>query len=68
MDLLRELAPDVRGVGMTAEALHRPVPDPDFRHQVDAEAAEHILNNIDPRPGAERNAALRVLRDRMMTA
>jgi hypothetical protein len=68
LDLLREIAPDVRGVEMTAEAFHLPVPDPDFRHQVDAEAAEHILNNIDPRPGEERNMALRALRDRVVAA
>lgn len=68
LDLLRELAPDVRGVEMTADAFDLPMPDPCFRHQVDAEAAEHILNNIDPRPGDERNAALHALRDRVVAA
>jgi hypothetical protein len=68
LDLLRELAPDVRGVELTAEAFHLPVPEADFRHRVDAEAAEHILNHIDPRPGEVRNMALRALRDRVVTA
>ena len=60
---MRELAPDVRVVEMTAEAFGLEVPDPDFRHRVDAEAAEHIVNHIDARPGEARKVALRGLLD-----
>jgi hypothetical protein len=42
LDLLRELAPDVRRVELTAEVFHLAMQDPGFRHQVDAEAAEYI--------------------------
>lgn len=63
LDLMRELAPDVRAVEMTAEAFDLALPATDFRHRVDAEAAEHIMNHIDTRPGNSRNAALRGLLD-----
>jgi len=68
LDLLRELAPDVRGVELTAEAFQLAVPDPGFRHRVDEEAAEYILIDIDPTPGEARTAALRALRDRAVAA
>ena len=68
LDLLRELAPDVRGVEMMAEAFDLPVREPEFRHRVDAAAAEHILNHIDPSPGEARNASLRALRARGVAA
>ena len=68
LDLMRDLAPDCRVVDLTAEAFDLPLPDVDFRHRVDAETAEHILNHIDPRPGKARNMALRTLRDRAVDA
>jgi len=68
LDLLRELAPDVREVERTAEAFQLAVPDPGFRHRIDEEAAEYILTHIDPAPGETRTAALRALRDRAVVA
>jgi len=68
LDLLRELAPDVRGVELTAEAFQLARPDPGFRHRVDEEAAEYILIHIDPTPGEARAAALRALCDRAVVA
>ena len=59
--LMRELAPDVRAVEVTAETFGLVLPPVDFRHRVDGEAAEYIMNNIDVRPGDERDAALRAL-------
>jgi len=68
LDLMRDLAPDVRAVEMTAEAFGLPLPSVDFRHRVDAGAAEHIMNHVDARPGEPRNAALRTLLDRVVAA
>jgi len=63
LGLMRELAPDVRGVELTAEAFGLALPAVDFRHRVDGEAAEYIMNNIDAGPGAARDTALRALLD-----
>jgi hypothetical protein len=63
LGLMRELAPDVRGVELTAEAFGLALPSADFRHRVDGEAAEYIMNNIDARPGDARDTALRALLD-----
>ena len=68
LDLLRELAPDIRGVELTAEAFQLAVPDPGFRHRVDEEAAEYILIHIDPTPGESRTTTLRGLCDRAVLA
>ena len=57
LGLMRELAPDVRGVELTAEAFGLALPSADFRHRVDGEAGEYIMNNIDARPGGARVAA-----------
>lgn len=61
LDLLREIAPDVREVGLVADFHGLDLPSLDFRHRVDAEAAEHILNHIDSNPGPARVSALRGL-------
>jgi len=63
LGLMRELAPDVRGIELTAEAFGLPLPPVDFRHRVDGEAAEYVMNHIDAGPGAARDAALRALLD-----
>jgi hypothetical protein len=44
LGLMRDLAPDVRAVELTAEAFGLALPPADFRHRVDGEAAEYIMN------------------------
>ena len=61
LDLLREIAPDVREVSLIADAYGVAMPSDDLRHRADAETAEYILNQVDPQPGPARTAALREL-------
>lgn len=61
LDLLREIAPDVRKVSLIADAYGVAVPSDDLRQRVDAETAEYILNQVDPQPGPARTASLREL-------
>lgn len=61
--LMRDLAPDVRAVELTAEAFGVALPPVDFRHRIDGEAAEYIMNNIDARRGDARDTALRAMLD-----
>ena len=68
LELMRALAPDLRSVDMVAGAYGLELPDADFRDRVDAEAAEHIMNSIDPRPGPERTAQLRALLEPVVAA
>lgn len=68
LDLMRALAPDVRILDTLAEAHGLDLPDLGFRDRVDAEAAEHILNNIEPLPGANRTAQLRALVETVVVA
>src|ERR1700723_2415221 len=46
LELLRDIAPDVREVLSIAEAFDLDMPAPDLRDRVDLETAEHILNTI----------------------
>jgi len=46
LELLRDIAPDVREVLSIAEAFDLDMPSPDLRDRVDLETAEHILNMI----------------------
>jgi hypothetical protein len=61
LDLLREIAPDVREIGIIVETYSLDLPSRDFRHWVDADVAEHIVNHVDPRPGPVRSRALQAL-------
>ena len=61
LKLLRALAPDVRSVDMLADAYGLEFPPADLRDRVDAEAAEHIANNVEPLPSADRAAQLGAL-------
>ena len=61
LDLLREIAPDVKEVSLVADAYGMAMPSDDLRHRADAETAEYILNQVDPQPGPARTAALREL-------
>lgn len=63
LDVMREHAPDVRMVEMAAEAFELTLPPLDFRHRVDAEAAEFILNNVQQEPGRARTEGLDGLLD-----
>lgn len=63
LDLMRGLAPDVRNLDMLAQAYGLELPDPGFRDRVDAEAAEHIVNTVELRPGVQRAEQLRSLLD-----
>ena len=46
LELLRDIAPDVREVLSIAEAFDLDMPAPGLRDRVDLETAEHILNMI----------------------
>jgi hypothetical protein len=46
LDLLREIAPDLREVLLIAEAFGLETPAPDLRDRVDAATAEYILNQF----------------------
>jgi hypothetical protein len=61
LDLLREIAPDPQEVSLIAEGYGLDMPSHDFRHRIDAEAAEHILNNVEREPGEAGAEALRQL-------
>jgi hypothetical protein len=61
LELLYEIAPGVWDVLVLAEACGLERPDPELRHAADRAMAEHILNHVDPQPGAARKAALRAL-------
>jgi hypothetical protein len=61
MDLLRELAPDVREAMNVAESFGLSTPEHDARHTADAEMADHIMNHVRPEPGPQRRASLEAL-------
>lgn len=61
LELMRDPAPDQRNIDMLAEAYGLDLPDLHFRNRVDAAAAEHIVNSVEPHPGPERAAQLRAL-------
>jgi hypothetical protein len=58
MELLREIAPDVREVMQLVESFDLPHPGFELRQRADAEMADHVMNHVRPEPGAERRAAL----------
>lgn len=60
LDLLRAIAPDVREVLNLADAFGIEAPVHDLRDRVDAETAEHIVNQV-PAQGLAREAMLREL-------
>jgi hypothetical protein len=61
LELMRMLSPDVRTLDLVAEGYGLELPAPDFRDRVDAEAAEHILNHLDPEAGVRRTEQLQGL-------
>ena len=58
LDLLREIAPDVREVSLVAETFGLEQPRHDLRHQVDARTAEYIADQVPDEPGEARRALL----------
>lgn len=58
MQLLREIAPDVREVLQLSESFDIPLPALDLRRQADREMADYILNHVRPEPGEQRRADL----------
>ena len=68
LELMRVLAPDVRSLDMLAEAYGLELPADGFRDRVDAEAAEHILNSVEPLPGPNRTTQLRGLLEPVVVA
>ena len=62
LELLREIAPDLRVVLSIAEAFDLAVPAPDLRALTDAETAEYILNHV-VGAGGSRHRALDALLD-----
>ena len=68
LELMRNLAPDLRSVDMLSAAYGLELPPTDFRDRVDAEAAEHIVNSVEPRPGPERTEQLRTLLEPVVAA
>jgi hypothetical protein len=61
LDLLREIAPDVREVLQLVESFDVTAPDPNVRHSADAEAADYVLNHVRAEPGEPRREALKSL-------
>jgi hypothetical protein len=62
LELLRDIAPDVREVLNLVEAFGMEVPMLDLRERADAATAEYIGNQV-PTHGQERDGMLRVLQD-----
>lgn len=68
LELMRMLSPDVRTLDLLAEGYGLELPPLDFRDRVDAEAAAHIADHIDPDPGERRSEQLRLLLDALVVA
>lgn len=66
MDLLRQMAPDVREVSLLAEIYEIVLPR-DLEERADRAAAEHILNQV-PAAGPERAEALREMLGHAVTS
>jgi hypothetical protein len=61
LELLRDIAPDMREVLLLVESFGLPLPKREMRHVADAEMADHILNHVRPEPSAQRRAELEAL-------
>ena len=58
LELLREIAPDVREVSLVADTFGLEEPPHALRHEVDARTAEYIAGQVPPEPGEARRAVL----------
>ena len=61
MQLLREIAPDVREVLYLSESFDIAFPALDLRQQTDRRIADYILNHVRPEPGTQRRDELEAL-------
>jgi hypothetical protein len=68
LELMRSLAPDLRTIDMVASAYGLELPEPAFRDRVDAEAAEHILNNVESEPRVHRARQLTAVLEPVLRA
>ena len=68
LEVMRALAPDLRTIDMVANAYGLALPQPEFRDGVDAEAAEHILNNVESEPGVHRARQLTAVLEPVLKA
>jgi hypothetical protein len=66
LQLLRDIAPDVRELMSITQAFGLAAPVSDLRDRTDAETAEHILNHV-PETGEKRRAALDALLEPVVT-
>lgn len=58
LDLLRDIAPDVREVLQLVESFDLDYPGHDVRDVADAEMADYVLNHVRPEPCSERRTEL----------
>lgn len=61
MQLLREIAPDVRQVLYLSESFDIAFPALDLRQQTDRQIADYILNHVRPEPGTQRRDELEAM-------
>ena len=60
-ELLAEIAPDIRLVGLLVEGTDLEIGISEMRDEADREMAERILNEVDPAPGPRRRQALEAM-------
>lgn len=58
LELLREIAPDVREVSLVTDSFGLEEPPYSLRHEVDARTAEYIADQVPPEPDEARRAML----------
>ena len=58
LEMLRDIAPDLREIMSVADAFELECPLDEVRHHADAAMAERIAERVPPEPGARRAAAL----------
>ena len=67
LELLREIAPDVREVLNVAEAFGLEAPDHDLYQQADQTTAERIHDQVPPEPSSQRRRMLAEMRQDVIT-
>lgn len=67
LELLREVAPDVREVCNVAEAFGMEAPAHDLYHQADRATAERIHDQVPPEPSSQRRRMLAGMRQDVIT-
>ncbi len=67
LELLHEIAPDVREVLNVAEAFGLEAPDGDLYHQADRATAERIHDQVPPEPSSQRRRMLAEMQQDVIT-